>query len=353
VRTRGVSNTCSWSCQSGETLFADKLQLAGVRQEPYSTGMEQESQAPLWDAFVSHAREDKAALVEPLVSELQARGYRIWYDRYELKLGDSLRESIERGLTQSRFGVVILSKSFFKKRWPRSELDGLLAREHGGRKVILPIWHEVSEEEVASRSPILAGRLAIESSEGISAICDALIDVLGPASSVRTEVAIARLPVEGNAADLEGLARNVLITGETASNQEVVENKLSEILDALSHADQKNDAAPEPVPANEPKAASRYDTFVARGHSGRKDDVDFLMSALYTDRGVATAKLVDFALSAVERSEGVQQIRFYLFNGELEQRNYAALYFKRAGNVKLLAEACAQGKIDRAQAFSR
>jgi hypothetical protein len=62
----------------------------------------------------------------------------VWLDDCELTLGDSLRRSIDQGLAQSRFGVVILSPNFFAKEWPQKELDALVSREDGGQKVILP-----------------------------------------------------------------------------------------------------------------------------------------------------------------------------------------------------------------------
>ena len=76
-----------------------------------------------WDVFISHASEDKEAIATPLAEALQEEGLRVWYDDFSLRLGDSLRESIDRGLARSRFGVVILSGYFFGKHWPQQELQ--------------------------------------------------------------------------------------------------------------------------------------------------------------------------------------------------------------------------------------
>jgi outer membrane protein OmpA-like peptidoglycan-associated protein len=115
----------------------------------------------MWDVFISHASEDKEKIAAPLADELRTRGLRIWYDDFSLELGDSLRRSIDTGLAQSRFGVIILSPSFFTKHWPQRELDGLTSREISGEKVILPVWHGVTHTEVAAHSPVLADRLAV------------------------------------------------------------------------------------------------------------------------------------------------------------------------------------------------
>ena len=129
--------------------------------------------------FVCHASEDKENFVRPLAEGLKRRGVRVWYDEFTLKVGDSLRREIDRGLREARFGIVVLSPSFFEKEWPQYELDGLVEKEIGGEKVILPIWHEVTREEVLRYSPSLAGRLAANSSDGLQAVVDKLLHAMG------------------------------------------------------------------------------------------------------------------------------------------------------------------------------
>ena len=79
-----------------------------------------------YDAFISHASEDKEELVRPLADALVERGLKVWYDEFNLTVGDSLRRSIDKGLAKSRFGIVVLSSSFFAKNWTQYELDGLV-----------------------------------------------------------------------------------------------------------------------------------------------------------------------------------------------------------------------------------
>ena len=114
-----------------------------------------------YDAFISHASEDKAAIVRPLAKALSKMGFSIWYDEFTLKVGDSLRRSIDRGLVNSRFGIVVLLKAFFAKNWPQYELTGLITREIDGERVILPIWHGVSKQDVLKKSPTLADKVAL------------------------------------------------------------------------------------------------------------------------------------------------------------------------------------------------
>lgn len=111
-----------------------------------------------YDVFMSHASEDKESIARPLAEALEARGLRVWFDNQEILIGDSIRQKIEEGLAQSSYGVVILSKPFISKFWTNFELDGLIER-------VLPIWHEISRQEIANRFPALAGIAALNTSE--------------------------------------------------------------------------------------------------------------------------------------------------------------------------------------------
>jgi len=128
-----------------------------------------------WDVFISHASEDKEAFVRDLANKLSSAGLKVWYDEFTLTLGDSLRRSIDHGLSNSRFGIVVLSKSFFSKEWPQRELDGLVAMEISSGKIILPIWHNVTKEDVTAFSPILADKLAVSSERGIDIVTKEVI----------------------------------------------------------------------------------------------------------------------------------------------------------------------------------
>lgn len=141
-----------------------------------------------WDAFISHASEDKEAVVTPLAAALRAAGLTIWVDQEELRLGDRLREKIDEGLAASRFGIVVLSPSFLAKRWAARELNGLLELEEVGHKVIVPVWHGIDKDVLRKHSPILAGiladRLAADTSRGIENVASEIIRVIvDPASA--------------------------------------------------------------------------------------------------------------------------------------------------------------------------
>ncbi len=128
-----------------------------------------------WDAFISHASEDKDSFVKPLADALRSKGVRVWYDEYALTVGDSLRAKIDEGLAKSQFGIVVLSPAFFEKHWPQQELNGLAAKEVDGVKVILPVWHNVTRRDVAAQSPMLADRVATSSSRSLEKVVEELM----------------------------------------------------------------------------------------------------------------------------------------------------------------------------------
>jgi hypothetical protein len=132
-----------------------------------------------FDVFISHASEDKERIVRPLAHALQERDLKVWYDEFELRIGDSLRRRIDGGISRSRFGIVVLSHAFFAKDWPQYELDGLVTMSVSGKQVLLPLWHEISKDDVMHQSPSLADKVALRTSDyGIDEIAEEIDAVI-------------------------------------------------------------------------------------------------------------------------------------------------------------------------------
>jgi hypothetical protein len=112
------------------------------------------------DVFISHASEDKDDFVRPLANALIREGLNVWYDEMTLRIGDSLRQKIDKGLANSRVGLVVLSPSFISKGWTNYELDGIVTRTVSGEQVLLPIWHNITKQQVVDYSPSLADKVA-------------------------------------------------------------------------------------------------------------------------------------------------------------------------------------------------
>lgn len=117
-----------------------------------------------YDVFISHASEDKQPLVEELVGCLKTEGIRVWYDKDNIDWGDRFRAKIDEGLEKAQYGIIILSPDYIRaeKYWTKAELDALIQIESAtGRKVLLPVWHHLSKNEVIAFSPLFASRSAL------------------------------------------------------------------------------------------------------------------------------------------------------------------------------------------------
>jgi hypothetical protein len=134
---------------------------------------------PAYDVFISHSTADKPGFVELLAERLRRGGVRVWYDDYVVGWGDSISASIARGLAESRYGIVVLSRSFLRGGWSRHELRGLLQREIHVGKTILPILHDISMEEVREFDASLADMRALDTSRhGLDQIITATLQFL-------------------------------------------------------------------------------------------------------------------------------------------------------------------------------
>jgi hypothetical protein len=156
-----------------------------------------------WDVFISHASEDKEAFVQELAEGLRAAGLKVWFDKFTLHVGDSLRQSIDMGLSQSHYGVVVISPAFMRKPWPQNELNALLAREIHGHYLVLPVWHDVDLDMILQYSPVLGDRVATSSKRGINCV---IADLL---SAMRIEIPAN---VIGSIEALDHIERHMLMT---------------------------------------------------------------------------------------------------------------------------------------------
>lgn len=115
-----------------------------------------------FDVFLSHATEDTETFCDEFSNILQEKyGLKVWYDSISIKWGDSIRAEIDKGLKKSKFGIVILSRSYIKKYWTNYELEALFQIESNGGKIILPVWHDITKKEIQDFSPALAGKRAM------------------------------------------------------------------------------------------------------------------------------------------------------------------------------------------------
>ncbi|NVM20288.1 MAG: toll/interleukin-1 receptor domain-containing protein [Desulfobacterales bacterium] len=145
---------------------AELGQSVKFREQSYADERNR-SEKPL--AFISHDSRDKESIASPLALQLQKYMCPVWYDEYSLKVGDSLREQIEKGLKECLKCILILTPNYLSNEgWGKKEFDSVFTRELiENEKVILPVWHGVSKKEVYEYSPALADRVAANWNDGV------------------------------------------------------------------------------------------------------------------------------------------------------------------------------------------
>ncbi|RJP26848.1 MAG: toll/interleukin-1 receptor domain-containing protein [Candidatus Abyssobacteria bacterium SURF_5] len=123
-----------------------------------------------WDAFISYASEDKP-FVSALANALRGDHHlEIWFDDHVLQVGDSISRAIEQGLRHSHWGIVVLSPHYFRKKWPKAELAALRQKGNSQEDVILPIFHNITPEEIRGKDILLADIKALPSYIGVPEI---------------------------------------------------------------------------------------------------------------------------------------------------------------------------------------
>lgn len=128
-----------------------------------------------YDAFISHAVEDKIPIANELCAKLERAGLKIWYSGKELGIGDSIEKTIEKGLHRSRYGIVIFSPTYLAKNWTIREFYTLLAKEIEEQKVILPVLYNISLDDLKNKDLLMADRFAVNADRGIDFVVDRLV----------------------------------------------------------------------------------------------------------------------------------------------------------------------------------
>lgn len=107
---------------------------------------------PEFDVFISHANKDKEDLIEELYQSLNTLGVNIFYDKESLEWGDNWKDRILNGTKKAEFAIIVISENFFDREWTERELAEFLNRQNrNGQKLILPILHNITTEQLKGK----------------------------------------------------------------------------------------------------------------------------------------------------------------------------------------------------------
>lgn len=316
-RTFG-DNVVVWITGVGKRMLEQSTRRS--KKDALTSGLQSRGSSEMWDLFICHASEDKDVVARPLAEHLKAVGLRVWYDEFTLSLGDSLRESIDYGLTNSRFGVVILSHNFFAKNWPQKELDGLFAKEAQGEKAILPVWHNIDRAGVLKYSPMIADRVAVNTIRGLDVVVSEIMMVIDPGSAYlsngRYGVVVTPASISLGGGGWAGRS-SFTINNKASDPVYSVYIKAIIISDELEASDLKIEPCERSNLARIPVGGGiNLDAEVLRvnGHDSKMQKVVFLIISLIGARESKT--FVVESTKAIEKSENKLALEVYSFQTE-------------------------------------
>lgn len=132
---------------------------------PVRDNVEKRASLPdLRDIFLCHAWDDRAGAAKELHDLLVARGVRVWFSEKDIVLGTSLLREIDKGLANSRIGIVLVTPALLNRLRgdgiADKELSALLARD-----LLVPIVHGTTYEALREVSPLLGSRSGLSTAE--------------------------------------------------------------------------------------------------------------------------------------------------------------------------------------------
>ncbi len=120
----------------------------------------------IYDVFISHANKDKIEYVEQLKQSLDKLKINIFYDKDTLEWGDKWKDKILEGVEKAEFAIIVISENFFDREWTEKELNEFLNRQNSnGQKIILPILHNITVDQLTEKYPDVADIQAINSKD--------------------------------------------------------------------------------------------------------------------------------------------------------------------------------------------
>lgn len=141
----------------------DELTISYKNEE---SNIEEIHEMKEYDVFISHANKDKNDFVEELNRSLEKLGVNIFYDKESLEWGDNWKNKILNGTQNSEFAIIVISENFFDREWTERELSEFLNRQNkNGQKLILPIIHNITAEELKNKYSSVADIQAIDSKQ--------------------------------------------------------------------------------------------------------------------------------------------------------------------------------------------
>lgn len=149
-----------------QNVYEDEEFWDNQKQKNISVPIYKTKDMTSYDVFISHANKDKVDYVDELKVSLEKLKIKIFYDKDSLEWGDNWKQRILDGVKESEFAIIVISGNFFDREWTEKELNELLNRQNrNGQKIILPILHNITIEELQAKYPKVADIQALDSAK--------------------------------------------------------------------------------------------------------------------------------------------------------------------------------------------
>lgn len=152
-----------WS-RAGSTVSYTPAQVQSLTPVREAVEKVAAQQPDLRDCFLCHAWPDRQRAAKDLDDALKTAGVKTWFSELDLGLGEPMMRTIDRGLANSRIGLVLVTPNFIKGLANQGVADKELSALLAGNRLV-PIVHETTYEELRNVSPLLASRTGLDTKE--------------------------------------------------------------------------------------------------------------------------------------------------------------------------------------------
>lgn len=152
-----------WS-KSGSSIYYTSAQIQSLTPIRETVEARAAQQLDLRDVFLCHAWGDRKEAAKELHDLLEAAGVKVWFSEKDLGLGVPMMRAIDKGLANSRIGLVLVTPAMLERLPQESVADKELSTLLAGNQLI-PIVHNTTYEALRNVSPMLASRTGLDTSE--------------------------------------------------------------------------------------------------------------------------------------------------------------------------------------------
>lgn len=162
-----------WSKASSSVLYTP-IQVQSLTPIRETVEMRAAAQPDLRDVFLCHAWDDRHGVAKELHDLLETAGVKVWFSEKDLSLGVPMMRAIDKGLANSRIGLVLVTPALLERVPKEGVADKELSVLLAGNQLV-PIVHNTTYAALRNVSPMLASRTGLDTAEDSMAVVAAKI----------------------------------------------------------------------------------------------------------------------------------------------------------------------------------